>query len=70
MGQTRRLLKARISEHQMHINRNTIQRLMITNRRLSSHKFNWDNVEILNEEPILIRRAVRNDIHKTTNKQI
>jgi len=51
MGQTDRLLKTRISEHQDHIRRNTPATSIITNHRMHlNHKFDWNNVEVLDVE--------------------
>jgi len=49
--QTRGLLKNRIDEHRNHIKRNTTQTSVITEHRLEhSHKFDWENAIILDEE--------------------
>ena len=56
MGQTGRLLKTRITEHRSHINRNTPQPSVITHHRLLDHEFDWDGVEILDEEMKLGKR--------------
>ena len=58
VGQTGRLLKTRVKEHRSHINRNTTQRSVITDHRLTNHEFDWDNVEILDTEPYLNKRLV------------
>jgi len=51
VGQTGRLLKTRISEHQSHIRRNTPTTSVITNHRMHlNHEFDWSNVEILDVE--------------------
>jgi len=63
VGQTRRFLKTRISEHRNHINRNTTQYSVITDHRLLNHEFDWNCVEILDEEPILGKRLVSEMIH-------
>jgi len=64
VGQTRRLLKQRIEEHRNHIRRNTTQTSVITEHRLKySHDFNWDNVEILDEEVHFNRRLISEMIH-------
>jgi len=48
---TRRLLKTRIDEHRSHIRRDTNQSSVITEHCLEfSHDFDWDDVEILDEE--------------------
>ena len=42
-----------MDEHKKHINKNNTQKSVITDHRLINHEFNWDNIEILDEEPIL-----------------
>lgn len=56
VGQTKRLLKTRIAEHRGHINRNGSQQSVITDHRLQNHEFDWDGVEILDEEVMLNKR--------------
>lgn len=58
VGQTSRFLKTQIKEHENHINRNTTQKSVITDHRLSNHKFDWDNIEIFDEEFYLKKRLV------------
>jgi len=59
VGQTRRLLKSRIEEHRSHIRRNTSQISVITKHRLKhSHDFDWENVEILDEEVNFNKRLI------------
>jgi len=68
VGQTCRLLKTRINEHLSHIRRNTNQNSVITEHRLKfSHEFDWDNVEILDEEIHSNKRIIFEMIH--TKKQ-
>jgi len=51
VGQTKRILGTRISEHRSHIRRVSTQLSVITDHRLHmNHDFDWDNVEILNGE--------------------
>jgi len=51
VGQTKRLLKTRVSEHQNHIRRTTSTASVITNHRMHfNHDFDWNNVEILDVE--------------------
>src|SRR5436190_9684633 len=59
VGQTRRLLSTRIKEHRSHISRNTLQKSVITNYRLTGHEFinsSWEEVEVLDREPTLNKR--------------
>ncbi|XP_029674258.1 uncharacterized protein LOC115242254 [Formica exsecta] len=58
VGQTGRSLKTRINEHRNHITRNTSQLSVITDHRLMNHEFDWENVEILDEESILNKRLI------------
>jgi len=64
VGQTCRTLKTRISEHKNHIHRNTTTHSVITEHRLNfSHEFDWNNVEILDQERFLTRRLISEMIH-------
>ena len=64
VGQTKRQLKTRISEHRSHIHRNTTTQSVITEHRLNSdHEFDWENVEILDKERYLSRRLVSEMTH-------
>ncbi|XP_011873294.1 PREDICTED: uncharacterized protein LOC105565056 [Vollenhovia emeryi] len=63
VGQTGRVLATRVNEHRKHINRNTKQISVITEHRQSGHEFDWDNVEILDEEPFLYRRLISEMIY-------
>ena len=47
-----------MEEHKKHINRNSTQKSVITDHRLNDHEFDWDNIEILDEEPILKKRLL------------
>lgn len=58
VGQTKRLLKTRISEHRNHINRSGAQHSVITDHRLMGHEFAWDSVTILDEEHYYYRRLM------------
>ena len=58
VGQTKRLLKTRIEEHKKHISRNSTQKSVITDHCLNNHEFDWENIEILDEEPILHKRLL------------
>jgi len=64
VGQTKRLLKDRISEHRNHINRNSNQSSVITNhRRHFNHEFDWNNVKVLDEETNYKKRLISEMIH-------
>ncbi|XP_018361384.1 PREDICTED: uncharacterized protein LOC108760084 [Trachymyrmex cornetzi] len=59
VGQTDRQLKTRISEHRNHIRHNASTLSVITEHRLQyGHEFQWDNIEILDEEPCYRKRLV------------
>ncbi|KMQ90564.1 hypothetical protein RF55_9657 [Lasius niger] len=58
VGQTGRLLGTRVKEHRAHINRHSVQSSVITDHRLLDHDFDWENVRILDEEPILGKRPL------------
>jgi len=59
VGQTRRFLKIRIDKHRSHIRRNTGQNSVITEHCLKyAHGFDWDNVEILDEETHFNKRLI------------
>jgi len=64
VGQICRLLKTRIDEHRSHIRRNTNQSSVITEHHLEFlHDFDWDNVEILDEEIHYNKRIISEMIH-------
>ena len=56
VGQTDRQLKTRITEHHNHIRHNTSVRSVITEHRYD-RDFQWDNVNILDEESFAIGNA-------------
>ena len=58
VDQTGRRLKTRLTEHRNHINRNTTQNSVITDHRLTNHEFEWDEVEVLDNEPVLGKRLI------------
>jgi len=63
-------LETRITEHKNHIRWNTTARFVISEHRLLlGHKFDWDHVEILAEEPYLGKRSLLEMLHikKQTN---
>ncbi|XP_071653431.1 uncharacterized protein [Temnothorax longispinosus] len=64
VGQTKRQLKTRISEHRSHINRITSTQSVVTEHRQNlDHDFDWENVEILDKEKYLSRRLISEMIH-------
>jgi len=59
VGQTKRSLSIRMSEHRSHIIRNSSQQSVITDHRLlHKHDFDWDNVQILDEETNYNKRLI------------
>jgi len=59
VGQTKRAVTIRVNEHKNHIIRNLSQQLVITvHRLLYKHDFDWDNVQILDEETNYNKRLI------------
>ena len=59
MGQTGRQLNTRIKEHKNHIKRNNPTKSVITEHRINlQHDFDWDNITILDHEPIYHKRLI------------
>ena len=59
VGQTGRQLNTRIKEHKNHINRNNQTKSVITEHRTNFlHDFDWDNIEILDQESIYHKRLI------------
>jgi len=71
--QTKRILNTRITEHRNHIKRNSPQTSVITDHRLEfNHEFDWDNVEVLDEEINYVKynkRLISEMIHIKKQKQ-
>lgn len=70
IGQTKRQLQTRVKEHRSNINKLTNSPSVISQHRLShNHEFNWDNVEILDNERMYSKRLISEMIHikKQTN---
>jgi len=64
VGQTKRTLNTRIGEHRNHIRRNSPQSSVITDHRLEfNHEFDWNNVEVLDEEKNYNKRLISEMIH-------
>ena len=64
VGQTGRKLKTRIAEHRNHIRYKTSTRSVITEHRLlHNHDFQWDDVQILDEEPSYRKRLISEMLH-------
>ncbi|KAM0728324.1 hypothetical protein ACS0PU_005106 [Formica fusca] len=59
VGQTKRQLNTRITEHKNHIRRNASNHSVITDHRIDfDHNFDWEGVRILDTEPQLRRRLI------------
>jgi len=64
------MLNTRISEHRNHIRRSSPQTSVITNHRLEyNHDFDWDNVEMLDEEINYNKRLISEMIHIKKQRQ-
>ena len=64
VGQSGRKLKTRIAEHRNHINWNTSIHSVITEHRLEcNHEFDWENIEISDNERFLGRRLISEMLH-------
>jgi len=63
VGQTHRLLKTRIDKHRSHIRRNTNQNSVTEHRLKFSHDFDWNNIEIFDEEIHFNKRIISEMIH-------
>jgi len=62
-----RQLRIRITEHKNYINRNTTFLSVITNYRIDyNHEFNWNDVEILDNEYFLSKRLLSEILHICT----
>jgi len=70
VGQTKRMLNTRIGEHRNHIRRNSTQSSVVTDHRLEfDHEFDWNNVEILDEERNYSKRLISEMIHIKRQRQ-
>jgi len=59
VGQTKRTLHTRVSEHKNHLRRNLAQNSVITEHRLKfKHDFNWDKVKVLDKEMNYNKRLI------------
>lgn len=64
VGETKRQLQIRISEHKNNINRISQTNNVITEHRINeNHDFEWKNIEILDKEVILQKRLTSEMIH-------
>jgi len=59
VGQTKRSLHIRVSEHRNHIRRNSTQNSVITEHRLKcEHDFDWDRAKVLDRESNYNKRLI------------
>jgi len=69
-GQTKQTLNTKINEHRNHIRRNSTQASVITDHCIEfDHEFDWDNVEVLDEELNYNKRLISEMIHIKKQKQ-
>ncbi|KYN12115.1 hypothetical protein ALC57_15729, partial [Trachymyrmex cornetzi] len=75
VGQTKRKIKTRLKEHKSSTsNSNTVHNVVAQHQIKYEHKFNWDNIEILDTEPFFQKRFTSEMIYikkqrKGINKQ-
>jgi len=59
VGQTKRTLYTRVSEHRSHLKRNPAQNSVITDHRVNfKHDFDWDKVKVLDKETNYNKRLI------------
>ncbi|KYN23497.1 hypothetical protein ALC57_04081, partial [Trachymyrmex cornetzi] len=64
VGQTKRTVKTRITEHRNDIRKTNSNHSVITEHRLNfNHDFDWDNVEIMDNERFLYKRRIAEMVH-------
>ncbi|XP_018375985.1 PREDICTED: uncharacterized protein LOC108769469 [Trachymyrmex cornetzi] len=64
VGQTKRTVKTRINEHRNDIRKNINNHSVITEHRLNyNHDFDWDNIEIMDNERFLFKRRISEMVH-------
>jgi len=69
VGQTKKTLNTRAVEHRNRIRRDTAQVFVITNHCLQSdHKFDWDDVRVLDKEMNYKKRFIFEIIHIKKHK--
>lgn len=64
IGQTKRSLKTRITEHMKNTNSESV---VCQHRQIPNHEFDWNNVKILDHEHDYKKRAISEMIHIKTN---
>ena len=58
VGQTKRQLKTRVSEHKADIKKASSPSVISIHRIGSNHDFDWENVKILDKEPSYVKRSI------------
>jgi len=70
VGQTKKKLNTRISEHRRDINKKTGKHSVITKHRINNnHEFNWNNPEILDKEKYYYRKLISEMINIKSQKK-
>jgi hypothetical protein len=74
VGQTKRQLKTRVSEHIADIRKSSSPSVITKHRIAENHEFDWENVEILDKEPSFVKRSISEMLyikkqHNGLNKQ-
>ena len=74
VGQTKRQLKTRISEHRADIRKPSSPSVISIHRIENNHEFDWENVDILDKEPSYVKRTISEMLYikkqlKGLNKQ-
>ena len=63
VGQTKRQLKTRVSEHKADIRKASSPSVISQHRIGKNHEFDWENVEILDKEPSYKKRSISEMLH-------
>jgi len=70
VGQTKRILNTRVSQHRNNIRKSSPQASLITDHRLEfNHEFDWDNAELLDEEINYNKRLISEMINIKKQRQ-
>jgi len=72
VGQTSRQLATRVKEHKLNINRpfESLSQSVVSQHRLEGHEFKWDEVKILDQDSLYLRRIISGMIHITRQKKV
>lgn len=63
VGQTSKQLHTRLKKHKANISAPTDSLSIVSTHRLTGHEFNWDEVLVLDEEPVYRRRLFSEMLH-------